>query len=238
MYKFLLLLFFVHASFIAQKTAVKKALPVLQTDSSVVQIRKFNATALNGYRQQREFKYEVHPGEAESMWDQFWRWFWYQIENLMAGKVTGNLINLLFIILGAAALVFMVLKLLGMDMMQIFTGKNSTLKIPYHENLENIHEISFEEEIEKAISSHNFRLAVRLLYLNLLKKLSDAGAIKWQQDKTNQAYLLEIQNPEQQQKFGLLTRQFEYVWYGDFKVDQENFRQIKTSFQQFNPQLR
>ncbi len=238
MYKLLLLFFFVHASFITQKPVVKKALPVLQTDSSSIQIRKFSATTLNEYRQQRDFKYEDHPGEAESMWDQFWRWFWYQVDNLMSGKVTGNLINFLFILLGASALVFLILKLLGMDMMQIFTGKNSTIEIPYHESLENIHEISFEEEIEKAIANRNFRLAVRLLYLNCLKKLSDAGAIQWKADKTNLAYLYEIQNPEQQQKFGLLTRQFEYVWYGDFKVNQEHFQQIRNSFQQFNPKLK
>ncbi len=239
MYKICLLLFLlVNASFITPKSVVKKALPVLQTDSSTIKIRKFDIVALNEYRQQRDFKYTDNPGEAVSLWDQFWRWFWYQVDNLMAGKVTGSIINLLFIILGAAALVFLILKLTGMDVIQIFTGKNSTLEIPYHESLENIHEISFEQEIEKAIASRNFRLAVRLLYLNCLKKLSDAGAIKWQADKTNLAYLHEIQNPEQQQKFGSLTRQFEYVWYGDFKVDQEYFRQISQDFQQFNPKLR
>ncbi|MGI4728684.1 MAG: DUF4129 domain-containing protein [Janthinobacterium lividum] len=237
MYKLLLLFLFVNASFITQKMVVKKAFSVLQTDSSAIKIRKFNALALKDYSRQREFKYTDNASEVVSLWDQFWRWFWYQADHLMTGKVTGNLIGFLFILLGSGALVFLILKLLGMDVIQIFTGKSSTLEIPYYENLENIHEIGFEEEIEKAISNRNFRLAVRLLYLNLLKKLSDAGAIKWQQDKTNLAYLQEIKNPEQQQKFGLLTRQFEYVWYGDFKIDQENFQQIKTSFQQFNPRL-
>lgn len=239
MYKICLLLFlFVHASFITPKMVVKKALPVLQTDSSRIKNRKFNAVALEDYRQQRDFKYTDHPGEVVSVWDQFWRWFWYQVDNLMAGRITGSIINLLLILLGSGALVFLILKLIGMDVMQIFTGKTSMIEIPYHESLENIHEISFEEEIEKAIANRNFRLAVRLLYLNCLKKLSDAGAIKWQADKTNLAYLQEIQNPEQQQKFGSLTRQFEYVWYGGFKVDQENFQQIRTSFREFNPTLR
>ncbi|MVN21202.1 DUF4129 domain-containing protein [Mucilaginibacter arboris] len=240
MYKVICLLFcfFISASFTTQKHAVKEASAVLKTDSSALTIRHFNAASLEDYRQHRDFKYVDHPGEGISLWDQFWRWFWYWIDNLMAGKVTGSIMQLLFIILGAGALVFMVLKLMGMDMMQIFTGKTSTVEIPYQESIENIHEISFEEEIEKAISNRNFRLAVRLLYLNCLKKLSDAGAIQWKADKTNQAYLHELKNPEQQQKFGLLTRQFEYVWYGDFKVDQEHFQQIRNSFQQFNPKLR
>lgn len=227
-----------NASFIAQKPAVKKAAAVLQTDSSKINIRHFNADALNNFQQQRDFKYETDSTAGISLWDQFWKWFWYYVDNLLAGKVTGNIINILLLILGVGALVFLILKLTGMDMMQIFTGKTSTLEIPYHESLENIHEISFEQEIEKAIANHNFRLAVRLLYLNCLKKLSDAGAIQWKADKTNLAYLHEIQNPEQQQKFGLLTRQFEYVWYGDFKVDQAHFQQISNSFQHFNPKLK
>lgn len=229
----LLFCLLLHASFIAQKPVTKKA-AVLKTDSSLLQVRSFNAASMNKYRTQRDFKYEVNETKEISFWEIFWQWF----DNLLAGKVTGPAIRTLFIVLGAAAIVLMVLKLAGMDMMQIFTGKTSTLEVPYQESLENIHEISFEDEIEKAVVSRNFRLAVRLLYLNCLKKLSDAGAIKWQQDKTNLTYLHEIQNPEQQQKFGLLTRQFEYVWYGDFKVVESHFQQIRNSFQQFNPKLK
>jgi hypothetical protein len=228
---------FILASFTTKKIVVKEA-TVLKTDSSKLQIRNFNAASLNDYRQQRDFKYVENSTEGISLWDQFWRWFWYWIDNLLAGRVTGSITKLLFILLGAAAIVFMILKVMGMDVMQIFTGKTSTIEIPYQESLENIHEISFEEEIEKAVSSRNFRLAVRLLYLNCLKRLSDAGAIQWKADKTNLAYLHELKNSEQQQKFGLLTRQFEYVWYGDFKVDQEHFQQIRNSFQQFNPKVR
>ena len=234
----LLCCLFLNASFIAPKLVSKKAAAVLRIDSSKVQTRHFNALTLNDYRQQRDFKYAANADEGISLWNQFWKWFWYQVDNLLKGRVSGSIIQWLFVVLGAAALVFLVLKITGMDMMQIFTGKTSTVEIPYSESVENIHEISFEEEIEKAIANRNFRLAVRLLYLNCLKKLSDAGAIQWKADKTNLAYLHEIQNPEQQQKFGLLTRQFEYVWYGDFKVDQENFIQIRNSFQQFNPKLK
>ncbi len=238
MYKIVFLFFCLNASFIAPKPVVKKAAAILHKDSSKIKLRQFNPASINEYRQQRDFKYDTTPGEELSLWDRLLNWFWNYIDNLMAGRVTGRLINLLFIILGAGALVFMILKLTGMDMMQIFTGKTSTAEIPYSESLENIHEISFDDEIEKAIANRNFRLAVRLLYLNCLKKLSDAGAIQWKTDKTNLAYLQEIQNPEQQQKFGLLTRQFEYVWYGDFKVDQTDFQQISNSFQQFNPKLK
>jgi hypothetical protein len=240
MFKIVCLFFclLLNASFIAPKPVVTKAAAVLQMDSSKINIRHFNAAALNDYRQQHDFKYETNSIEGISPWDQFWKWFWYYLDNLLTGSVTGNIINLLLLILGVGALVFLILKLTGMDVMQIFTSKTSTLEIPYHESLENIHKISFEEEIEKAIANHNFRLAVRLLYLNCLKKLNDAGAIQWKADKTNLAYLHEIQNPEQQQNFGLLTRQFEYVWYGDFKVDQTHFQQISNSFQQFNPKLK
>lgn len=238
MYKLLSLLFclVVFASFTTQKTLVKEA-SVLRDDSAGVTARHFNSGAIDGW-QQRDFVYTGNGINEETIWDKFWDWFWQNINEVLHGRVKGKVAQLFFILLGITAIVFLVLKITGMDVMQIFTGKNSTVEIPYSESSENIHEIGFEEEIEKAVSGKNFRLAVRLLYLNLLKKLSDSGAIDWKPGKTNLAYLFEIQNQEQRQKFGLLTRQFEFVWYGDFKVDEADFRQINHSFQQFNPKLK
>jgi hypothetical protein len=36
----------------------------------------------------------------------------------------------------------------------------------------------------------------------------------------------------------LLTRQFEYVWYGDFFVDGQSFQNINTLFQDFKQMLK
>ena len=115
-------------------------------------------------------------------------------------------------------------------------GGARKVEVPYSESLENIHEINFDEEIEKAVALHNYRLAVRLLYLKCLKQLSDRNLIQWKIDKTNSAYIYELSDPNQRQTFSRLTRQFEFVWYGNFAIDQQAFGNINQMFQDFKKQ--
>ncbi len=132
---------------------------------------------------------------------------------------------------------FVVFKSLGIDPIKLWRGEAKKINFPYSESLENIHEINFDDEIEKTVSQRDYRLAVRLLYLKCLKQLSDTHLIQWQIDKTNSAYIYELTDPLQKQTFGLLTHQFEYIWYGDFPIDQQAFVTINQLFQNFKTQL-
>ena len=58
--------------------------------------------------------------------------------------------------------------------------------------------------------------------------------ISWQREKTNQAYLMEITDVEKRKSFQTLTQQFEYIWYGEFIIDQERFNLVKKNFDVFN----
>lgn len=221
------------------KPVIKKTPAVLKIDTSVVQLRSFNTTRVHAYLKDKDFKYNKADVQGESLWDSFWHWFW----NWLFGKVfstseSQNIFYYLLVGAGAIFLIFLVLKISGISALQIFRGEAKKLDIPYAESLENIHEINFDDEIEKAIGKRNYRLAVRLLYLRALKQLSDAQLIHWQIEKTNTAYLHELTDNEQRQSFSLLTRQFEYVWYGDFSVDGQAFQNINTLFQDFKQLLK
>jgi hypothetical protein len=152
-------------------------------------------------------------------------------------SLIARVIECLVIGASVALLIYAIFKSLGIDLVKLLKGKSAKIAIPYSESLENIHEINFDGEIEKAIAQHNYRLAVRLLYLKCLKQLSDSELIRWQIDKTNSAYIYELTDPAQKQAFGTLTRQFEYVWYGNFFIDQQAFKMISLLFQNFKKQL-
>ncbi len=116
-------------------------------------------------------------------------------------------------------------------------GRSSSDKIDYTISADDIHGISFDEAIQQAIASSNFRLAIRLLYLQSLKKLSDNGYINWQINKTNTDYLQETSDKKWHSLFSSLTLTFEYTWYGEAVVSKERFNIVQQQFNQFNNQL-
>lgn len=212
---------------------------VLQNDNSTVQLKKFNDAELTRLKQRPEFQYNDESA-GPSLWSRFWRWFWHLFDGIDTPRNALWLIvflKYLFISLGIAAIVFIILKLAGVDVRGLFKRKSVDAGIPFTETLENIHEIDFDLNLDKAIAQHNYRLAVRLLYLRALKQLSDAQLIHWQIDKTNAAYVNELANPNQREAFAILTRQFEFVWYGEFAINSQAFQNIKTLFSNFKQTL-
>jgi hypothetical protein len=213
----------------------------LRVDSSVVHIRSFNIGALSRYRNNPSFKYtRVITNTGQSWWERFWIWFWKLIDKLFGGTAGNASFSFMKYVFWAAIIglfVFFIVKLFGLNISNIFSRRSKEVVKPYTESLENIHEITFDEEIEKAIAQRNYRLAIRLLYLSTLKQLNDLQLIHWQIEKTNSAYLNELTNSTQKQSFGKLTRQFEYVWYGDFPVNGQSFQNIRSSFHDFKQML-
>lgn len=216
-----------------------KALEI-RKDSVEIDLRAFDKNAIKAYKEEPAFNYHIQTEDRNlSWWDRFWDWFWRLIKNFFEQKnqkeinPASPVLKYLLLIVAIGGVVYLVIRLLGDDLANIFSKKSKELHIPFSETSENIHEISFEEEIEKALHNNNFRLAVRLLFLNTLKNLNDAELINWQIEKTNTAYLNELKNQDQRAYFSVLTRQFEYVWYGDFHVNRQSFENIKTLFTDF-----
>lgn len=252
MFKPLIILFKISAIGNAKKIAVLKHVPAkLKADSTKITLRHFDAGSLKAYKNDKDFNYHLEK-EAVTWWDRFWNWVWHLWDNfwqwvdellrrIFGGRSMGNNPAMIFkyIIIGilAFAVIYIILKLLGINAWHIFKKNPKQVPIPYDESIENIHEISFDTAIEDALAIKNYRLAVRLLYLRSLKQLSDHNLINWRIEKTNSAYINELTNVAQRRQFIIVTRQFEYIWYGDFPVDGESYQKINTTFQEFKQQL-
>ncbi len=98
---------------------------------------------------------------------------------------------------------------------------------------EDIFEINYPKEIGDAAAAGNYRLGVRLLFLQLLSKLAEAKTIEYKQNYTNLDYLLQLQPTSLYKDFFQLTRSYEYSWYGYFDVNEQQFRLIKNDFEDF-----
>jgi len=102
----------------------------------------------------------------------------------------------------------------------------------------NIHEADIDRFLREALTAQQYRLAVRLYYLAIIKELSLKGKIQWQRDKTNGAYLREMRNQSQlYSTFSHLTLIFEYVWYSNSGFNQENYAQVEPEFASFLKQI-
>jgi hypothetical protein len=141
----------------------------------------------------------------------------------------------------AVAIAFLIRYLLGIqqqpkDQKLRKTGGMGVIDLERIE--EDLHEANLEDFIGQAERAGNYRLAMRLHYLALLKELSLAGAIVWKKDKTNRQYLQELTQTDWKASFRQLTRIFEHYWYGDHELPEADYAQIAPQFRQFSNQIK
>lgn len=103
---------------------------------------------------------------------------------------------------------------------------------------EDIFSINYQKEIDKATQQGNYRLAVRLMFLRLLKNLSEKNVIQYKQGKTNFDYLLQLQPTQYYKDFFRITRNYEYSWYGQFEISEQAYYIILDDFKNFDRLLR
>jgi hypothetical protein len=116
---------------------------------------------------------------------------------------------------------------------KIVFKKNSTIKIKSItlENIEdNLQESDLDKFLRQALENGDYKLAIRIFYLIIIKTLSEKKLIEWKKNKPNHAYLQEMRNHEQYDTFSKLTHIFERIWYGDRIIDKINYEKIVNEF--------
>ncbi|RZL07931.1 MAG: DUF4129 domain-containing protein [Pedobacter sp.] len=225
---FIALIMVVHASAYAATAQQKKQ---IKNDTSSVTVHFIEKEKIRSLKKDPEFQYKEMVPAQMSLWDRFWAWIWRMINNAARFSGSNPILRYAFFSIGGAVVIYIMYRVLRADKMFLNSGAKNVLN--YEVYPENIHTIDYDKEITALIAERNYRLATRLLYLRSLKQLNDSGSIAWQPGKTNFAYVNEIKNAEVQQPFRSLTQQFDYIWYGHFPVDEENFKPIHFSFNAF-----
>ena len=121
----------------------------------------------------------------------------------------------------------------------LFRKKNKAIESNDEEELstEDIFAINYQKEIDKAEAGGNYRLAIRLMFLRLLKDMAGKNIIRYKQDKTNLDYLFQLSATVYYDHFFRICRNYEYSWYGQFEVRETAYRIIRNDFVQFNHQI-
>lgn len=146
---------------------------------------------------------------------------------------SGSSGNVLLILLLFAALVIILMIVLKLRPGSLFRRSAEKDLAPVEEAAEDIHKIHFESELDKAIRLKNFRLALRIMYLETLKKLTDKNMIAWRPEKTNWDYVRELNDPQLKKPFTEITNAYDYAWYGEFAIDEPLFRMMQDKMNTF-----
>ncbi len=229
------IIFFLFFVTIAVSSAKAKSL-IFAPEKTI--IRSYDHAKIDSLKKLSDFDYrEDVIAETASLWQRFWNFVWYVFRKLLFDESTSSGRKGIFIILGIASIGFIIYKVLYMDNASFLSGEATNNPDFYFEDIENINEINFDEEIKKAVSNGNLRLAIRLLYLKSLKELSNKNYIIWDASKTNSQYLRELKDQNMREQFGRLTLQFEYAWYGNFELNPSDFSDAQQEFSSFQKQI-
>ncbi len=193
-------------------------------------------SALNSYRADRDYQYGDDIPPPESLIGKFFTWLFRKIGAFFNSPSYQSFWRYVILIVIAGLVVYLGVKAEYLGF--LVPGRSARSTLDYETLKEDIHAIDFERELETATTQGNFRLAVRLLYLRSLKQLTDRNLIDWKPDKTNGQYVYELGNQPFSGQFNTLTRDFDYVWYGDFPLDKPRYEVLQTQFSQFAEAIR
>ena len=142
-----------------------------------------------------------------------------------------NVFTPIAIIIVIVAVVLIVYLLLNEGSGGLFSGKR-TKKLKDEEEItaENIAFVDLNTLIANAENEKNYRLAIRYNYLSVLKQLSLKGIIDFEDEKTNRDYQNEIKDQFVFKGFSYVSYLYNYIWYGEFKVDTLQYEKAKSNF--------
>lgn len=177
---------------------------------------------LSEWQQQAEYAYDRELVTPEF---NFWEWLWIRFGDWLdwffqmdPSSGISYYVKLGCILLFVCLLGFVVYKLNP----RLFIGQEK-VSSSYSVEDDNIEGIDFEADIAQALQSGAYREAMRLLYLQTLKRLRDEGRIDWQLRKTPLQYTYECTYPS----FRLMTRAFMGVRYANETADASRFDEMR-----------
>lgn len=172
---------------------------------------------------------EEEPEEKDDRKD--W-WDFKAYENWSFDLSSGTTIFILALLL--AGLGFLIYRILGdVEMRKRTRGEE--------EEQDEINIDDLEEEVlvaegvslsllERAERAGQYDIAVRLLYIQLLKELQDGGLIKYRRDFSNRDYQQQLSGSAFLENFREVTADYERFWYGKYPIERLGYRLVYGKF--------
>lgn len=183
--------------------------------------------------------------ESSGWWTRFKQWLnnWFKdLFNIKSQGQSSNITDIAIKIAGVIIfllVIYFIFKAVMNDEGSWVFGKSSDKNIiPVTDIEANIQSTDFKTLIASAESENNYRLAIRYYYLWLLKGLTNSEIIEYDVEKTNSDYQNEITSIDKKNKFSYTSYLYNYIWYGEFDVDESQFKKAKNAFINFLKEIK
>lgn len=197
-------------------------------DTISITIRQPDPKIIESYRSQKEFNYTKAPVDTNF------------IKRVLAymqkrfgkfSKLTAAIPWFIKILLGVIVLFFLFVVITQTKLYKFFYSSKE-IELPAFHLSSNYNElVDYDKEITANINQHQFRLAIRLLYLKVIQKLSNNNYIQYSKNKTNVDYLRDLSNTNLKSEFKHVTLIYNHVWYGEIEIEKDQFLRFEQSFQ-------
>jgi hypothetical protein len=224
----------------------------IPNDSSEIQLREPSAAVQQEVYNDEAWKYiteENKPRNEQSFFDRLFNDFLESLfDDVSAPDWDPNgkprvssfdWLTLVFILIGVALIVFFIIKATGAGGGKLFKGKTKRKeKLDASVEDVDIHGIDYDAQISGAKSRGDYRIAVRLWFLRSLKEMADLKLIDWKIDKTNTDYFYELSGSKLQNQFGNVRLIYDYIWYGDFKLNELRYNEAEQELRRFHSSIK
>jgi len=103
---------------------------------------------------------------------------------------------------------------------------------------EHFYEMDLEHILNSALASKDWKMAIRIHYLILLKDLIDRGRIAWHRDLTNMQIARQLASLKLENEFKKVIAVVELFWYGDQLADSNDLLQFKELLSNFERSIK
>jgi hypothetical protein len=201
-------------------------------------LRQIPDTAIAHLNREKDFSYANDPafwvregtGSGEGKED--------DDRSFLERLVNNGLFRLFLYLLLGGVLSFALYKIIAGNNLHLFY--RPPLRIPDGKDPDDgtdLNEEDLEKRIREALRSGDHRTGIRWLFLKSLRLLNDRRLIVYHPQATNQEYIAQLGSLPPGKNFLFLANAYEYIWYGDFPLNEEQYGLVEKKFQDFYKEI-
>jgi hypothetical protein len=217
--------------------AQKDSIP-LQFEKNTIELKQFDTDKLKKYKKDKDFQYKEIVREKTWL-EKLFEWLQNKMLSVLE-SIFGHqkAVGILYIIIRALPyivgliMLLLLIKIFVNVQTERLSSRSSNVRshIKMSEDEEIIQSMDIKSLITNALKDENYRLAIRYHYLYILQQLELKKIIDWELQKTNHDYQREIKDKQLKNSFKDITYLYDFIWYGDFKIDANDFEKARKQF--------